>query len=79
MVKQMCCPLELLMGNISAQWTIYILWILSSHGKLHFGELKRKVMEYLQRSLQIDCAYWSQFSLLADKWRKARFQELHTD
>jgi DNA-binding HxlR family transcriptional regulator len=43
MVKQMCCPLELLIGNISAQWTIYILWILSSHGELHFGELKRKV------------------------------------
>ncbi|MCE2836762.1 MAG: winged helix-turn-helix transcriptional regulator [Cyanobacteriota bacterium] len=31
------------MGHISAQWTIYILWILSSHGELHFGELKRKV------------------------------------
>ena len=43
MVKQMCCPLELLMGHISAQWTIYILWILSSHGELHFGELRRKV------------------------------------
>lgn len=43
MVKRMCCPLELLMGHISAQWTIYILWILSSHGELHFGELKRKV------------------------------------
>jgi len=43
MVKQMCCPLELLIGHISAQWTIYILWILSSHGELHFGELKRKV------------------------------------
>lgn len=43
MVKQMCCPLELLIGHISAQWTIYILWVLSSHGELHFGELKRKV------------------------------------
>jgi DNA-binding HxlR family transcriptional regulator len=43
MVKQMCCPLELLIGHISAQWTIYILWILSLHGELHFGELKRKV------------------------------------
>jgi DNA-binding HxlR family transcriptional regulator len=43
MVKQMCCPLELLIGHISAQWSIYILWILSSQGELHFGELKRKV------------------------------------
>ena len=37
------CPLEVLLKHISGQWTLYILWILDTHGPQRFGELKRKV------------------------------------
>ncbi|WP_310424143.1 helix-turn-helix domain-containing protein [Chamaesiphon sp. VAR_48_metabat_135_sub] len=36
-------PLEKLLNQISGKWTIYILWILDTNGKLRFGELKRKI------------------------------------
>lgn len=38
-----CCPLEILLRQLSGQWTLYILWILCTHGSLRFGELRRKV------------------------------------
>jgi DNA-binding HxlR family transcriptional regulator len=36
-------PLEKLLNQISGRWTMYILWILDTNGKLRFGELKRQV------------------------------------
>ena len=36
-------PLEKLLDRISRRWTMYILWILDTKGKLRFGELKREV------------------------------------
>lgn len=38
-----CCPLEILLRQLSGQWTLYILWILDTNGALRFGELRRKV------------------------------------
>ena len=43
MTESKCCPLETLLGHISGQWTLYILWILSTKGALRFGVLKREV------------------------------------
>lgn len=43
MTESKCCPLETLLGYISGQWTLYILWILSSKGAMRFGVLKREV------------------------------------
>lgn len=43
MNESKCCPLETLLGYISGQWTLYILWILSTKGPLRFGVLKREV------------------------------------
>ncbi|MGF1459455.1 MAG: winged helix-turn-helix transcriptional regulator [Leptolyngbyaceae cyanobacterium] len=43
MVNSECAPLEKLLNQISGQWTMYILWILDTHGTLRFGELRRKV------------------------------------
>ena len=43
MAESQCCPLETLLGHISGQWTLYILWILSSKGAMRFGVLKREV------------------------------------
>lgn len=36
-------PLEKLLHQISGRWTMYILWILDTHGALRFGEIRRKV------------------------------------
>ncbi len=38
-----CGPLEILLSQLSGQWTLYILWTLDRNGSLRFGELKRKV------------------------------------
>ena len=35
-------PLEKLLARISGRWTVYLLWILDTNGKLRFGELKRQ-------------------------------------
>ena len=43
MTKSACCPLEILLRQVSGQWTLYILWILKTNGALRFGELRRKV------------------------------------
>ena len=43
MIEPKCCPLEILLGHISGQWTLYILWILSTKGALRFGVLKHQV------------------------------------
>lgn len=37
------CPLEILLSQLSGQWTLYILWILCTNGSLRFGELRRQV------------------------------------
>ena len=36
-------PLEKLLNQISGKWTVYILWILDTNGRLRFGELRRKI------------------------------------
>ena len=36
-------PLEKLLNQISTKWTIYILWMLDTSGRLRFGELRRKI------------------------------------
>ena len=36
-------PLEQLLDRISGKWTIYILWLLDTKGKLRFGELRRNI------------------------------------
>ena len=41
--KPNSCPLELLLSQISGQWTLYLLWILDTNGSLRFSELRRKV------------------------------------
>lgn len=38
-----CCPLEILLSQISGQWTLYLIWVLDSKGALRFGELRRNV------------------------------------
>lgn len=43
MTEPKCCPLEILVSQLSGQWTLYILWILDTNGSLRFGELRRKV------------------------------------
>jgi DNA-binding HxlR family transcriptional regulator len=43
MTETQCCPLEILLKQISGQWTLYILWVLDTNGSQRFGELKRKV------------------------------------
>jgi DNA-binding HxlR family transcriptional regulator len=43
MTEAQCCPLEILLKQISGQWTLYILWVLDTNGSQRFGELKRKV------------------------------------
>jgi len=43
MIEPKCCPLEILLSQISGQWTLYILWVLDTNGALRFGELRRKV------------------------------------
>jgi DNA-binding HxlR family transcriptional regulator len=43
MTKTQCCPFEILLKQISGQWTLYILWVLDTNGSQRFGELKRKV------------------------------------
>ncbi|MCU0565474.1 MAG: helix-turn-helix transcriptional regulator [Oculatellaceae cyanobacterium Prado106] len=43
MTEPKCCPLETLLDQISGQWTLYILWILSTQGDLRFGMLRRSV------------------------------------
>lgn len=37
------CPLEFLLGKISGQWTLYILWTLKVSGEMRFGELRLNV------------------------------------
>lgn len=37
------CPMDGLLRIISGPWTAFILWRLSTHGRLRFGELKRLV------------------------------------
>lgn len=37
------CPMDALMRVISGPWTTYLIWILSNHGAVRFGELKRLV------------------------------------
>jgi DNA-binding HxlR family transcriptional regulator len=43
MTKPKPSPLEMLLSQISGQWTMYILWTLNTNGSLRFGELRRKV------------------------------------
>ncbi|MGV0023356.1 winged helix-turn-helix transcriptional regulator [Phormidesmis priestleyi] len=43
MAEPESAPLEKLLGQISGQWTMYILWILDTNGTMRFGELRRKV------------------------------------
>ena len=43
MVEPEYVPLEKLLNQISGRWTMYILWILDTNGRLRFGELKREV------------------------------------
>ncbi|MGL5082182.1 MAG: winged helix-turn-helix transcriptional regulator [Microcoleaceae cyanobacterium] len=38
-----CCPLEILLSHLAGQWTLYIIWVLTTNGELRFGELRRKV------------------------------------
>lgn len=43
MTEFKCCPLEILLKQLSGQWTLYILWVLDTNGALRFGELRRKI------------------------------------
>lgn len=43
MKEPKCCPVEILLSQISGQWTQYILWVLSTNSSLRFGELRRSV------------------------------------
>jgi DNA-binding HxlR family transcriptional regulator len=35
--------MERLLDRISGQWTLYIIWILATHGALRFGKLKQEI------------------------------------
>lgn len=37
------CPMDALLRIISGPWTTYIIWTLTNHGSVRFGELKRLV------------------------------------
>jgi len=43
MTEPQCCPLATLLSQIAGQWTLYILWVLTQHGALRFGELRRQI------------------------------------
>jgi DNA-binding HxlR family transcriptional regulator len=43
MTELKSCPLEILLSQLSGQWTLYILWVLCTNGSLRFGELRRKI------------------------------------
>jgi DNA-binding HxlR family transcriptional regulator len=43
MIEPESIPLEKLLNQISGKWTIYILWILDTKGRLRFGELRRQI------------------------------------
>jgi DNA-binding HxlR family transcriptional regulator len=43
MQESKCCPLEILLSHLSGQWTLYIIWVLTTNGELRFGELRRKI------------------------------------
>ncbi len=45
------CPMDRLLQIISGPWTTYILWRLSNHGSVRFGELKRLVTGISSRVL----------------------------
>jgi DNA-binding HxlR family transcriptional regulator len=37
------CPVSTLMDVLTGPWTMYLLWILSTHGPTRFGALKRLI------------------------------------
>ena len=37
------CPLEPLLSLLTGQWTLHILWVLSTYGPTRFGVLKRQM------------------------------------
>lgn len=43
MTTPKCCPLEILLRQLAGQWTLYIVWVLTNHESLRFGELRRQV------------------------------------
>jgi len=37
------CPLEPLLSLLTGQWTLHVLWVLSTYGPTRFGLLKRQL------------------------------------
>ena len=37
------CPMDRLLRPLMGPWTAYVVWVLSTHGPLRFGALKRRV------------------------------------
>lgn len=45
------CPVEALLSTVFQKWSAYIMHILSIHGELRFGELKRQIPNISQKVL----------------------------
>ncbi len=41
--SSMECPLHGLVSILSGPWTIYILWLMRTHGDMRFGQLKKQM------------------------------------
>lgn len=39
----MRCPLHGFLNMLSGPWTVYILWLIHSHGPLRFGQIKKQI------------------------------------
>ncbi|MES2206696.1 MAG: helix-turn-helix domain-containing protein [Pseudomonadota bacterium] len=37
------CPLHGLLNILSGPWTMYILWLLRTHGEMRFGQIKKQL------------------------------------
>ena len=56
--SEMECPFHGLLTLLCGTWTTYILWLLSQHSELRFGELKKQMPGLAPKSLPSGCASW---------------------
>ena len=47
------CPMAALLETLTRPWTLHILWLLSTHGPMRFGALKRNVEGISARLLTV--------------------------
>lgn len=45
------CPMDALLRLLTGPWTTYILWVVTEHGPIRFGEIKRRIPTISSRML----------------------------